>query len=53
MIKIKYFIKMFKKENIPKKIIILKEEDYFKLFVKKLDKSLFNQLHQWLVEKFR
>jgi hypothetical protein len=43
---------MFKKENMPKKIIILKDNDYFKLFRKKIDKSLFNQLHQWLVGKF-
>jgi hypothetical protein len=44
---------MLKKENIPKKIIILKEEGYFKMFREKLDLSIFNLLHQWLVEKFR
>ena len=44
---------MFQKQNIPKKMILLKEDDYFKLFRKRLDKSLINLLHQWLVEKFR
>ena len=43
---------MFQKQNIPKKMILLNEDYYVRLLKKRLNKSVFNQLHQWLFEKF-